>query len=324
MKLRKKTQSDNIDAAVAGAVNYEVTVSDLARKSEKRAWIVAFTSLLMSLILLGGYFYMLPLKEKVPYLVLADAYTGTASVASLRNGSGYQSITAQEAITRSNVAHFILARESYDASIIGQRDWRTVYTMSSKDVAAQYDTLRSSNNPQSPFSLYGRTKAIRVKISSTSLIGGGEGGYTGATVRFQRSLFDKSSGKVDPLDNKIATLGFKYNPNLSMDEEDRIENPLGFQVTDYRVDTDFASPPPVEIAMNAQPVAMPAYDGQQPSYQQTTYQGSGAIPSQGLPPAQMDGQPLYQQSGQSTNSAMPNAVPAPQTTNVDSQGVNSR
>ncbi len=28
----------------------------------------------MSLVLLGGYFYVLPLKEKVPYLVIADAY----------------------------------------------------------------------------------------------------------------------------------------------------------------------------------------------------------------------------------------------------------
>ena len=57
------------------------TLADRARRSERRAWWVAGTSCAISLILAGGYFYFLPLKEKVPYLVMADAYTGTATVA---------------------------------------------------------------------------------------------------------------------------------------------------------------------------------------------------------------------------------------------------
>lgn len=265
MKFRKKTESEKIDGAVASAINYEVTVADLARKSVRRAWIVAFTSLLMSLILLGGYFYLLPLKEKVPYLVMADAYTGTATIAQLKDNSTYQSVTAEEAVTRSNVAHFILARESYDASTVGERDWRTVYTMSSKDVAAQYDTLHSRNNPQSPLNLFGTSRAIRIKILSITPIGGaGSEVPRGATVRFQRTLFDKTTGAASPLDSKIATLEFKYNPNLKMDEEDRIENPLGFQVTDYRVDTDYASPPPTEVPINSLPRVMQPYNNMQP------------------------------------------------------------
>ena len=82
-------------------------------------------------------------------------------------------------------------------------------------------------------------------ISSLSLIGGGEGlPPQGATVRFQRSVYDKHSGSSQPLDSKIATLTFTYKSNLKMSEQQRIENPLGFQVTDYRVDTDFAPVPP--------------------------------------------------------------------------------
>ena len=49
-----------------------------------------------------------------------------------------------------------------------------------------------------------------------------------------------------PLDSRIATLGFGYNLALRMDEPDRLENPLGFQVTSYRVDADFAPVPPAE------------------------------------------------------------------------------
>ena len=83
--FRKKDpgNSPKVEQSVAKAVSYEITVADMARRSERRAWWVATGSLLMSLALAGGYYYMLPLKEKVPFLVMADAYTGTATVARL-------------------------------------------------------------------------------------------------------------------------------------------------------------------------------------------------------------------------------------------------
>ena len=67
-----------------------------------------------------------------------------------------------------------------------------------------------------------------------------------SSVRFQRSVYDKASGATRPLDSRIATLGFGYNLALRMDEPDRLENPLGFQVTSYRVDTDYAPLPPMQ------------------------------------------------------------------------------
>jgi type IV secretion system protein VirB8 len=242
-----RSSSKKVDEAVARSINFEVTVADLARRSERRAWWVALAAIAMALILAGGYFFMLPLKEKVPYLVMADAYTGTATVARLNEDALNQRISTSEAINRSNVAHFILARESYDVALINLRDWTTVLTMSSPGVAAAYTALHAPNNPNSPYKTYGRAKAIRVKILSIVLLGGGSNsGPKGATVRFQRSLYDKQTGASHPLDNKLATLEFTYKPNLKMDEQYRIENPLGFQVTSYRVDSDYASTPPEE------------------------------------------------------------------------------
>lgn len=242
-----RSSSKKVDEAVARSINFEVTVADLARRSERRAWWVALAAIAMALILAGGYFFMLPLKEKVPYLVMADAYTGTATVARLNEDALNQRISTSEAINRSNVAHFILARESYDVALINLRDWTTVLTMSSPGVAAAYTALHAPNNPNSPYKTYGRAKAIRVRILSIVLLGGGpNSGPKGATVRFQRSLYDKQTGASHPLDNKLATLEFTYKPNLKMDEQYRIENPLGFQVTSYRVDSDYASTPPEE------------------------------------------------------------------------------
>jgi type IV secretion system protein VirB8 len=247
MNALSGTATPNIEKALARSINFELTIADLARRSERRAWRVAAAAVAMSLILLGGYFYLLPLKQKVPYLVMADAYTGTSTVARLAGDFNDGTIAASEAVNRSNIAHFILARESYDYNLIRLRDWTTVYTMSSPDVAAAYSHLHAATNPDSPYNTYGKTRAIRVAILSIQLLGGGDHGPPkGATVRFQRSIYDLVAAVSRPLDSRIATLEFTYKPNLAMSEKDRIENPLGFQVTSYRVDNDYAPSPPLE------------------------------------------------------------------------------
>ena len=267
--LNKKTSSKKIDEAVAHSANFEITVADLARRSEKRAWWVAFTAVALSLILAGGYFYMLPLKEKVPYIVMADAYTGTSTVARLTEDFTNRQVTTSEAINRSNIAHFVLAREAYDYALINLRDWSTVLTMSSPQVAAAYTTLYQPGNPGNPYATYGKDRAIRVKLLSIVLIGGGQGqAPKGATVRFQRSVYTKQTGQTQALDSKIATMEFTYKPNLKMDDASRIENPLGFQVTNYRVDNDYATSPPEEINSAAPASA----DGQSPDANPATQQ----------------------------------------------------
>jgi type IV secretion system protein VirB8 len=248
MKPEKKISSLNINETIAKSVDYEITISDIARRSERRAWFVAFSAILMSLILAVGYFMMLPLKEKVPYLVMADAYTGTSTVTRLREDSATSSITTSEAVNRSNVSHYILARESYDWSLIGNRDWNTVFAMSSQGIASTYKQMFDHNNADNLTLAYGRNKAIRVKILSLQLFGGGfDAAPKSAVVRFQRFVYDKLNGGSTLLDNKIATMEFSYKPYLEMDEEYRVENPLGFWVTNYRVDND-AALPPIDVA----------------------------------------------------------------------------
>lgn len=258
MRRAKAAPGAAVEHAVGRAVNYEVSIADLARRSERRAWWVAGGAVALSVMLGAGYLVMLPLKEKVPYLVMADAYSGTATVARLSGGLDELTVTQWDALHRSNVAHYILARESYDLALLKLRDWTTVYTMSAPQVATGYTTLNSSQNPESPFNVYGKAKAIRVQVNSIQMIGGSATQRPrGATVRFQRSLYDKSNGYTEFLDNRIATLEFTYNQNLKMDEKHRIANPLGFHVTSYRVDTDFASTPPPAVPAPTAITAVP-------------------------------------------------------------------
>lgn len=300
MMLRNKAVTPNIENALSQSVNYEVTVVDIARRSERRAWFVAFCAILMSLLLACGYFYMLPLNQKVPYLVMADAYTGTSTVAQLRGDFATNSITSSEAINVSNVAHFVLARESYDANLIGQRDWDTVFTMASPEVAAEYRALHAPNNPNSPFKLYNRSSSIRIKILSTSLIRVRKDAMpTGATVRFQRVLFNRTSGLTEPMDSKIATIQFTYKNNLKMDDQKRILNPLGFQVMSYRVDNDYSAAPPLQVDVQQLPSAVApaptlapadAISGQaQQAIQGTEIPTTAAPPAPGTAPPQPNG-----------------------------------
>lgn len=255
--FRKKDagNSPKVDQAVAKAVSYELTVADMARRSERRAWWVAGSSLVMSLALAGGYYYMLPLKEKVPFLVMADAYTGNATVARLSGNFGAQSITANEAINRSNVAQYVMARESFDSAVMGLRDWDLVFTMSSEPVAAGQRQRYANNNPQNPVFIYGTSKAIRIKILSITPLGAeANGSFKGASVRIQRSLLDKRTAVSQFLDNQLVTMRFEYRTNLALSEQDRVLNPLAFQVTEYRVDNDYARgvPVPDDAAMSSQ------------------------------------------------------------------------
>lgn len=282
MKAEDK-ESNLVDKAVSKAVDYEVTLVDMARRSERRAWFIALAAILMALILAAGYFLILPLKEKVPYLVMADAYTGTSTVARLREDAATQSITTSEAINRSNVSHYILARESYDWSLIGNRDWNTVFAMSSQGVAAAYKQLFDRTDPQNLATTYGRNKAIRIRILSLQLFGGGVGAVPkSAVVRFQRFVYDKAKGSSTLMDNRIATMEFTYKPYLEMEEEYRIENPLGFWVTNYRVDND-AALPPVEAAPKSLPQTVEATVGT-PAEDAVGHPGQVAAPVGAQPP----------------------------------------
>lgn len=288
MFSRKKTNSPGIDRAISQGVSYELTLADRARKSERRAWMVAWVAILMSVLLAGGYFLFLPLKEKVPYLVMADPYSGTASVARLSGNFQDRDVTTEEAVNKANVAQFVLARESYDAGLIGQRNWRTTLSMAGSGVAPAYIALHSDSNPDKPSKLYGAGKSVRTRILSIVLIGGGTGQRPkGATVRFQRALYDRGSGRSEPVDSKIATMEFSYDPNLRLNEEDRLLNPLGFRVINYRVDDDFAAAPVPEREFPApNPVSRTSANLVPPPSGAEQTQPSDMAPTSGLPSTQ--------------------------------------
>ncbi len=241
------------------ARDFETGLIERSRNSERKAWRVAGASTLLTLLLASGYALLLPLKEQVPYLVLADPAHGTSSVA--RIDMPLAAVSASEALNKSQVAHFVIARESYDWDLLNRRDSRLVQAMASGAVLREYAALYSNGHPDNPDTLYGREQSVRIRILSTVLTwndGGADDAASklprtpiAASVRFERWLFDKASGQSRLLDTRLATLKIGYDPELEMNEEARIENPLGFRVLAYRVDQDSLSSQPAAASATA-------------------------------------------------------------------------
>ena len=246
--------------------DFEVSLSEMSRRSERRAWMVAGASLAMSLLLGVGYLFVMPLKEQVPYLVLADPYRGTSTVARIEALNPVY--TANEFLNKSNVANFVIARESYDWDITSRRDRRMVYSMATGSALAEYRALYAEGGAENPDKVYGPNASLRIRILSIVLQGGSqEKPPSAATVRFERWVFNRVSGQSKFLDTRIASLKIGYDRNLQMAEEGRYLNPLGFRVYAYRTDPDSfgeatsAQPPAAAVtpgAGGAAAVAVPA------------------------------------------------------------------
>lgn len=236
-----KTIRQNI---ISESINFETNLIYRIKRSERLAWIVAILSVVVSVLLSVGYILIMPLKERVPYLLLANTYNGTSSLSKIIGASNIEEINSNEALAKSNIAKFLTARESYDFDLIGRPDWLIVHSMAgvdgSKSILESYKKLYESSNPNSLAKLYGKKSSIRVKIKSIILTADADpkNGYTLATVRFNKLIINKETDKIEDISSNNATISFNYNIDLQMPEEMRLLNPLGFIVTGYRVDPD--------------------------------------------------------------------------------------
>lgn len=226
------------------SMDFEASVIAMVKRSERRAWIVAMVSLFITVCLVAAIVYMLPLKEKIPYLVTVDLKRSTSTITHLREDMAYSGIYSSEALNRSQVVRFVQAREGYDWDTINEHDWEFVAAMSNDGVKTLF-VRQFDGSPRAPDKKWGRNVAIRVKVNSIVFHGlDEEKGIrpTGATARFEKWRFDKSTGKSEYLSSHVATLAYQYKANLKMSDNLRLRNPLGFQVTAYKVDDEFNAP----------------------------------------------------------------------------------
>ena len=210
------------------AWDYDSARSYLIDKSNKRAWKITYISLALTIILGIAVMLLTPLKTVELMVVKVDKNGFVDIVTQLDE----QVITTDEAIDKHFVGRYVKTREQYYFGSLN-KDFETVQMFSSVDVSKKYISDMTSKDVGRA-ELYKDIKEVDVNIISVVL--SKKTDEMVATVRIETVERDK---KTTTGENKIKviTLVYEYLP-LKLNTKTRLENPLGFVVTSYRVDEE--------------------------------------------------------------------------------------
>lgn len=186
--------------------------------------VISMGATLLSMIVIAR---IIPLKGVEPFLIQVDSRSG---ITQMVDPLTVKEITALDSINNFFIVQYIRARESYNVRDIAQ-NYATVRVMSAPDTV--YMAFRREANPSNPQSVAARMGSAgtrTVKFKSISYIKPNQ-----AQVRL---LIEETAANGGTLQyHKIASLVFEY-AKLDLTNEERYINPLGFRVTEYRVDED--------------------------------------------------------------------------------------
>lgn len=236
------------DAYFAQAASWAEDRQAALRASRRTAWIVAGVAAGVAALEAVALVALAPLKTVVPYTLLVDRHTGYVQAL---KGTGANDITPDDALTQSLLAQYVIARESFEISGINA-NYRKVALWSADAARRDYLALIPASNPNSPLNRLPRTSTLAVTVKSVSRIGPGA-----ALVRFETQRIDQGQ-TGGPRAAFVAVIRYRFS-GAPMAVEDRLVNPLGFQVVRYRRDQEAVTPPdpPAPSAVPAPIAASP-------------------------------------------------------------------
>ena len=203
-------------------------------KSEARAWKVARVSWLISLILGALIVSILPLREVVPFLI-RDNGTGIPDVITRLD---VETLTTDDAMDKHFISQYIKTREGYYFNTL-QQEYELTQMMSSDEVAKDYRSIYEGKNARDQ--KLGSSNTVKPEIISIVLskkeVGADGQASNIATARVRLIQRNLSTGE-ETAKNIVVSLTYEYLPVKNMVEGFRMDSPLGFIVTHYRVDNE--------------------------------------------------------------------------------------
>jgi type IV secretion system protein VirB8 len=178
------------------------------------------------LVALGALVLLLPLKTFEVVTLIVDKTTGFVEVARPLEQGG--TISQQEALTRGNIVRFLRARETYDPkSLRDNYEMALLYSTgtASRDLQAEFD----NSNLKNPMRRYGPDTVVSIMVKSVIFLN-----ERTAAVRFQTT---RKNDRENVTEHWVANVRFRYTSE-PMRNDYRFDNPLGFQVTEYRKDQE--------------------------------------------------------------------------------------
>ncbi|CUX03086.1 virB8 family protein [Rhizobium pusense] len=217
--------ADNLKSYFDKARRFDQDRMIQVERSNRIAWSIAMASGIVAGVAVFAVAGLTPLKTVEPFVVRVDNSTGIVDVVSaLTSTAG----TYDEAVTKYFAAKYVRAREGYVWSE-AQENFRTVALLSTQAEQTRFAALYRGTNPQSPQNTYGRGATARIDIASISLIN-----ENVVSVRYMRTIRRGEEGRMT---HWVASLTYSY-ANAPMSSSDRLVNPLGFAVSEYRADPE--------------------------------------------------------------------------------------
>ena len=212
---------------------WEVDRALMLERSERRAWWVALSGMVLGLVGIAAVFAQGPLRRVVEIPIVVDRVTGETTV---QQRLAVETIPPMEALDKHNLANFVRAREGYSWMFL-QRDFDQVARMAVPAVFADYN--RQFEGEGALQKRIGPAEDWRINVIGVRLAASGRAGNQGeATVTYDKvvRLTDRKLPEVTT--RHVASIVYQYQPKVLAKERDRLENPFGFVVTAYRSDPE--------------------------------------------------------------------------------------
>ena len=208
----------------AGA-SWEIELYRKERRSRHIAWTVATVAGASTVLSLSALNLLVPLKQFEAVVVIADKTTGFVEVARSLDES---KLSENDAIKTANIVRYIRARETYDPRAL-KDNYDLAQLYSTGQAASDLRQDFEPSNPRSKDKVLGRNARIAVTVKSVSFLNAST-----ATVRFSTETRRENTLQRE---HWVSVVRFRYT-TAPLKNEYRFDNPLGFQVVEYRRDQE--------------------------------------------------------------------------------------
>jgi len=204
--------------------HFESTWGSL-RKREKLWFTLLAASVAANVMMALALSALTPLKQNTVKVVTVDTITGRTET----RGSIDPALFHNESVKKYWLQKYVIARVTHDTADSIQRA-DTVVLLSKPSLLQQYNSEVNPRLETSPTAIWGnRTKRV-VRIVGITLEEEDLG-----RVRFETQLVHK--GRTESPVPYMATIRFHFTATPE-EELHQIENPMGFQVTSWRLDKE--------------------------------------------------------------------------------------
>lgn len=223
--------AEEFEAYSSQVRDFQASAVRSANRSKRVAWALAGVGVVVGLAGLGTAAALAPLKTVELRTIVVDRATGSAEV--LRT-LAQPPETVDEAHVKHMAWQYILAREGYSSDTDAD-DFRVVNLMSTAEEQAAYS--RWFYSVEGPRKELGTGGTAKIKVASLQVFAGADGTAERVVVRFSRDLRRAGPGRPAETQFWVVTIRFGWSRS-AIRAEDRLVNPFGWLVTDYRRDPE--------------------------------------------------------------------------------------